>query len=291
MAYQAIVLPVMIASPGDVFEEREIVREVIHSWNYIHSLKNRAILIPVGWETHASPELGTRAQELINSRILKECDLLVGVFWTRLGTPTGKAESGTVEEIEEHINAGKPAMIYFSSKPAAPESIDPEQYKTLQSFKARCSQLGLVEQFDNIIEFKEKVTRHLQICINNNPYIQSLLPDSARLGNDLQEQDSPPTVLRQRTHQMSKEATILLKAASKEPQGTILKVAVLGGRYIQAGKNTYGGAGGREGAKWEHGLNELLRLNLVVARGYKDEVFELTHEGWALADTLPENDI
>jgi hypothetical protein len=27
-------------------------------------------------------------------------DILMGVFWTRLGTPTGKAPSGTVEEIE-----------------------------------------------------------------------------------------------------------------------------------------------------------------------------------------------
>ena len=120
MPYQATVIPIMIASPGDVYEEREVIREVVHNWNYINSTRTKVILIPAGWKTHTAPELGTRPQELINSRILRDCDLLIGVFWTRLGTPTGKSESGTVEEIEEHIKAGKPAMIYFSSKPAAP---------------------------------------------------------------------------------------------------------------------------------------------------------------------------
>jgi len=36
--------------------------------------------------------------------------------------------------MEEHITAGKPTMIYFSSKPVAPQSIDQEQYKALQVF-------------------------------------------------------------------------------------------------------------------------------------------------------------
>ena len=142
-----------------------------NNWNYINSTRTKVILIPAGWKTHTAPELGTRPQELINSRILRDCDLLIGVFWTRLGTPTGKSESGTVEEIEEHIKAGKPAMIYFSSKPAAPESIDAKQYSSLKAFKERCRELGLVEEFDNLIEFKDKVTNHLQLCLLQNSYL------------------------------------------------------------------------------------------------------------------------
>lgn len=52
VAYQATVIPVMIASPGDVFEEREVVREVINTWNYIHSFKAKVVLMVAGWETH-----------------------------------------------------------------------------------------------------------------------------------------------------------------------------------------------------------------------------------------------
>ena len=104
---------------GDVAEERQVIREMIHEWNDINSARSKVMLTPIGWETHTSPELGVRPQELINQRLLVDCDLLIGVFWTRLGSPTGNEASGTVEEIHRHLNAGKPAMIYFSSKPVA----------------------------------------------------------------------------------------------------------------------------------------------------------------------------
>jgi hypothetical protein len=32
--------------------------------------------------------MGDEPQKIINKRILKDADLLVGIFWTRLGTPT-----------------------------------------------------------------------------------------------------------------------------------------------------------------------------------------------------------
>jgi hypothetical protein len=280
MAYQATVIPIMIASPGDVYEEREVLREVIHMWNYVHSAKTQVMLTPAGWETHTSPELGARPQELINSRVLEDCDLLVGVFWTRLGTPTGEAESGTVEEIEKHLAAGKPVMIYFSSKPVAPESIDPDQYKALKNFKAKCQELGLIEHFENIIDLKDKFTRQLQLCLNKNEYLQGIL--SKATGPVATDSIVSPEPI-QATYRLSEEAQILLKSAATREDGTILKISVIGGRFIQAGGQTFGGGRGRESAKWEHALNELLNERLVVERGYKGEFFELTHEGWNLA--------
>src|ERR1043166_7446736 len=175
MAYQALVLPVMIASPGDVLDERDIAREVVHTWNYVNSLTTKVVLIPAGWETHASPEMGARPQQIINSRVLKDCDILVGVFWTRIGSPTGTSESGTVEEIEEHVKAGKPALIYFSSKPVVPESIDPAQFAAVQAFKNKCKSEGLFGTFDDLVDFKDKLTRHLQVCINTNPRVKRLM--------------------------------------------------------------------------------------------------------------------
>lgn len=272
----------MIASPGDVAEERDIVRVVVHDWNDVNALASKVVLSPVGWETHSSPELGTRPQELINSRLLKECDLLVGVFWTRLGTPTGKAKSGTVEEIEAHVAAGKPAMIYFSSKPVAPQSIDAVQFAELQAFKERLKPLGLVESFDNPGQFKEKFAKQLQVCLINNPYMQGLVspqPGTATVG--IVEASSATLDLR-----LSEEAQTLLKAAAKDERGTILKMAFIGGRIIQAGGQKFGGERGREAAKWENALAELENADLVVSRGYEGQVFELTHQGWQVADAL-----
>lgn len=96
------------------------------------------MLLPCAWETHASPAMGDRAQAIINKQLLKQCDLLVAVFWTRLGSPTGQATSGTVEEINEHLGAGKPAMIYFSEAPVRPDSVEHAQYKALRDFREDC---------------------------------------------------------------------------------------------------------------------------------------------------------
>lgn len=41
MSYIATVIPVMIASPGDVLQEREEVRKAIYNWNDINSKNTR----------------------------------------------------------------------------------------------------------------------------------------------------------------------------------------------------------------------------------------------------------
>ncbi len=66
----------MIASPGDVSSERSIIREVVYEWNVINSDTNNTVLLPVGWETHSSPDMGDRPQAIINKQILNGCDLL-----------------------------------------------------------------------------------------------------------------------------------------------------------------------------------------------------------------------
>jgi len=99
MPFPATVYQILIASPSDCVEERRAIPEVIYSWNACNSDAFRVVLLPVMWETHSWPELGDRAQSIINKQIVKNCDILIGAFWTRLGTPTGVSESGTVEEI------------------------------------------------------------------------------------------------------------------------------------------------------------------------------------------------
>lgn len=66
MATDAVVVPVMIASTGDVLEERAIVKKTINTWNSINALHERVVLLPLSWETNAAPDLSGRAQGLIN---------------------------------------------------------------------------------------------------------------------------------------------------------------------------------------------------------------------------------
>src|SRR6266498_2947504 len=105
--------------------------------------------------------VGDRAQGIINHQFVKDADLLVAIFWTRVGTPTGVAASGTVEEIEEHLKGGKPAMIYFSAAPVRPDSVDETQFRALQEFKSSARSRGLIEEYESLEEFQEKFRRQL----------------------------------------------------------------------------------------------------------------------------------
>ena len=161
MPYKATIYRLMIASPSDVANERSIIPEVINNWNAVHSLTTGAVLLPVKWETHSTPQMGERPQSIINKQLVEQSDALVGIFWTRLGTPTGEAESGSVEEIQKFVSARKPVLLYFSNSPVVPEDVDLEQYKKLKEFKEACFKEGLVDTYDSIEQLREKLNRHL----------------------------------------------------------------------------------------------------------------------------------
>ncbi len=273
MARQVTIYDVMIASPGDVATERQIARDVVHEWNAVHHASSDVFLNAVGWDTHSSPSLGERPQEIINKQILAHSDLLIGIFWTRLGTPTGAAASGTVEEIQEHVRANKPALLYFSATPVQPASVDPEQFAALQAFKRGCMEQGLVETYESISEFREKLTRQLAQTVLR------FFPDT--------KSDSAVEAVSRQTPPLSKEATQLLINTAQDSSGRLMKIGTLQGMIIQTkGKNFCESGNARSEAVWEAAIEDLCNLALLQDRGHKGEVFSLTNEGYRLADAL-----
>lgn len=165
MSYNARVFRILIASPSDVGQEREIAVSTIQTWNDLNSSERQIVLLSLRWETHAAPEYGRRPQAVINRQVVDHCDLLVGIFWTRIGSPTGEAESGTIEEIERVAKQGKPVMLYFSQSKQDPDTIDLEQLKRLRDFKSKTFPSALVEHYINQIDFRDKLWRQLEIQI------------------------------------------------------------------------------------------------------------------------------
>ena len=167
MPYDGRVYRVLVASPSDVEEEREIAVQVIQAWNDLHSHARQVVLLPLRWETHTAPEYGVRPQDAINRAIVDECDLLLGIFWTRIGTPTGVAQSGTLEEIARVARAGKPVMLYFSNRGADPDGLDLDQVKKLKGFKKDTYPNALTESYKSAIEFRDKLTRQLELAVRD----------------------------------------------------------------------------------------------------------------------------
>jgi len=140
---------------------------VIQEWNDLYSYTRGVVLLPLRWETHAAPEYGTRPQEVINRAIVDQCDLLVGIFWTRIGTPTGAADSGTIEEITRVATAGKPVMLYFSKVGMDPDRIDLGQLARLKEFKDRTYPNALTESFKSQIEFRDKFAKQIELKVRD----------------------------------------------------------------------------------------------------------------------------
>jgi hypothetical protein len=161
MSFKSETYLVLIASPTDLEEERQAATEAINDWNAQHAVAESVVLLPVKWETHAIPQSGVRPQDAINRQLVDECDILLGMFWTRIGTSTGVAESGTVEEIDQFVATGKPALLYFSSRPIDPARIDLRQHKKLKSFKDATYKQALTGSFSEVEELRQTLLRDL----------------------------------------------------------------------------------------------------------------------------------
>lgn len=176
MPSRSRVFRVMIGSPSDLTEEREAASNAVNEWNALHADAEGVVLLPVKWETHAMPTASVRPQAAINEQLTDRCDVLIGMFWTRLGTDTGVATSGTVEEIDRFVANGKPAMLYFSGRKVSKSRLDPKQSAKLKSFKAKTYKKALVGSFGTVAGLRQVLLRDL------TRQVRELNPRAAPLG-------------------------------------------------------------------------------------------------------------
>ena len=141
MPKQRTVLTIFVATPGDVSSERAILEDVVRELNTTWGSTLGVQLDLVSWLTHARPGMGIDAQDVINQQITDDYDIFVGVMWTRFGTPTGRAGSGTEEEFNRalgryHANPDSvKVMFYFKDEALPPSSLDLRQYEKIVEFK------------------------------------------------------------------------------------------------------------------------------------------------------------
>lgn len=168
MPRESVVLQVFVASPSDVLEERKILETVISQLNNVWSKSLDLTFELIKWETHVRPTFGKDPQDAINTQIDLEYDVFIGIFWGRVGTPTPRAPSGTIEEFERAystftMNGRSPEiMLYFKDAPISPSKIDPEQLQGVNSFKRSLTEKGgLFSVFEDQAGFESSLQAHL----------------------------------------------------------------------------------------------------------------------------------
>lgn len=161
MPTSPIVYQLVCCGPGDVSREIEIARRVAEEWNLAHNNDATQFVKFGHWSTDATPDLSERPQSVINGQLIDKADILVAIFWSRFGTPTGIAKSGTEEEVRRALKKKKRVMLYFSDLESPRLPIDQEQYQKVQSFRHEMRDKGLYWTFKSRAEFEKLFTRHL----------------------------------------------------------------------------------------------------------------------------------
>jgi hypothetical protein len=283
MSYNATDNQVMISSPSDVLEEKQITRDIIHEWNAVNSRIRKMCLLPVDWESNSSPEMSESAQAILNRQILEDSDLLIAIFWTRIGSPTGLSVSGTVEEIEKHLASGKPAMLYFSNARIHPDKLDSHQFAGLLKFKKECEARGLVETFKTTEDYRKKLQIQLPLIINRHEYFKTeeITPSYDEIKDNTNDIDIIKS--------LTDNEKLLLTEASEDANGTILRAHYKGGfDVVTNNKRLNKDFEPRTRALWEEVFRSLLDKDFIEPRGTKGEVFGLTNLECKIADKVKE---
>ena len=156
----------MIGAPSDIKEEVQIAKDVINEWNYVHTELHHKVLLPLHWSISAYPNSGKHPQKIINEQVVDKSDLLICIFGSKLGTPTDTDISGSVEEINEHLKAGKDVMIFFRKNLEIESLDDMQQVEKLLKFKESIKGNALFEEYEKN-SFKSILSQKLQLFLNN----------------------------------------------------------------------------------------------------------------------------
>lgn len=151
-----------LSGPSDVQRYTDLARVIVSHWNSVSAKKEvPTIILPVVWMQDVAGGVGEEPQHYINIE-LDKCDLLFAIFWARLGTPTTKHASGSVEEIKRFTQqkGGERVALFFCDLPPE-EPYDRGQVEQLNAFRAEISKesfyLPFKEESQFMLSFRQQL--------------------------------------------------------------------------------------------------------------------------------------
>src|SRR5215204_4948068 len=167
---------VLASSPGDVSDERQQLSVVVQELNAtLRALvpERPTVVELIKWETHVHPDMGTDAQDVV-SRQIPEYDVFLGIMWSRFGTPTSVAGSGTEQEFREaHVGwqerrSPSHILFYFCRQdfPADLVLKNIDQLAKVSKFRSELANQGLVGNYESHAAFADTVRPHLVLVLS-----------------------------------------------------------------------------------------------------------------------------
>jgi hypothetical protein len=154
---------VFLSCPGDLARAKDELTAVVHAVAN-HFRPHGIYLAPWRYDPQAVPGVGMDAQEVV-SRQMPDYDIYVGLLCGRVGTPTRRALSGTLEEFgdakERFLDSGRPQILFYfcAEEPAAANAEDEKQLLQVREFRRHFP--GLFATFQNVDELGALFRGHL----------------------------------------------------------------------------------------------------------------------------------
>lgn len=250
--YLGRVYQIMLGAPSDITDEIKQAQEVIYEWNTLHSSQHKMVLLPLHWKTHAYPSMGKHPQKNIDKQVVDKSDLLICIFGSRLGSPTDTDISGTVEEIREHIEAGKDVMLFFKTKTSIN---DIHQLTALSKFKESIKTKALWWDYGDENSFKEILRSKLQLYVSDKWLSKEYTPATSI--------ESKPEPL-----SFSDFDNERLKVWVDSKRAQMHAIYYVNGVNYIFGSRTYRIEEGADRAEWEDFFERLQRLEFIEIANY-----------------------
>lgn len=269
----------MIGNPSDIKEEVQIAKNKILKWSCLNAEAHNIVLLPLHWSDNAYPGTGQHPQKMLDRILVDKSDMLICIFGAKIGTATDTHESGSIEEIEEHIKRGKQVMIFFK-KTGDLLSADLEQLKKLQEFRNRIKSTTMWWEYDNIADFEKLVDDKLQLYINDNWLNQPASPAANGSKTSQHKYDDDETM-------------IFSKWANNPHDSTFMATFTRRGLEVHFGyHNGYTFPRGEAMAAYEDFMDRLTADGFIKLDKTSNNInyYSLTKKGYDFGRTLPRYD-
>jgi len=253
---------VKIAASGQTGVKAAIAREVLYDWNSDRSWAEKKVFIP-----EASSEDCDATKQ-------PPADLLVAFFCA----PQKCTE--TIEaEIARQVQAGRPALVYFSE---ARSDFAGSGGTDFAQLKSRLPADAAIDSFKDEKEFRAKFTQKIEALVHYHPQFKTgseISPASAPA--------RPATPASSQPHVYSAKARELLISACDDPEAYVARMKDSRGLKIQVnGRQVVEPGNPEASAQWEAAFNELVHGGLIRDVGLNGQVFQISSAGFAFLETL-----
>ena len=196
------VIRLFVAAPSDVETERKHVAVVAEALNRVIADERNVQFRVLGWKTDVRARVHEKgAQGPIDEDVpVEQCDIVVGILWKRMGTPSPEmgGETGTEHEIRAAVAASRKSekpevVVCFNDAPYRPKDIaESKQATRVLEFREEIRELELA--YEGADDFRDKIRAYLELYLKAHypltPGTVAIAGDPARYIKALRDETS-----------------------------------------------------------------------------------------------------